>query len=344
MEREVLMTAHEGSDHAEQAERRDIGDATLEQMHADVMRLSVELMTGEPFTTFREMRRVRDRIYAALERRIWPRDANELYLLLGCLNDLMATAADDLGYPQAAEELVRAGWAYAVAIDHRPLMGLLRLQSATIAYWNDRPRQARNLAESGLNYLADGPNAAHLHVKYARAAAQLGDVAGTRRAIAAASEAREREHSDEIQAMGGEFSLSQATQHYLAGSALAQLVDAQTEAAVELERAASLYAAGPGPGEQHGFGVRAVAGSVLAAVHLRTGGLDAAAATLEPVLSLPAAHRIKAVTSQLAQVRSELHEPRYQGSAQARTLDEQIEGFGRDTIVSELHGLSGGPG
>jgi hypothetical protein len=67
VEREVLMAAHEGSDHAEQAERRDIGEATLEQLHADVARLSVESMTGEPFPLFREMRRVRARIYRLLD-------------------------------------------------------------------------------------------------------------------------------------------------------------------------------------------------------------------------------------------------------------------------------------
>ena len=50
---------------------------------------------------------------------MWPRDATDLYLLLGCLNDLMAIAAYDLGYPEAAEELPRAGWTYAVAMDHR---------------------------------------------------------------------------------------------------------------------------------------------------------------------------------------------------------------------------------
>jgi hypothetical protein len=47
IEREVLMAAHEGSDHAEQAERRDIGDATLERLRADVVRLSAALMTAE---------------------------------------------------------------------------------------------------------------------------------------------------------------------------------------------------------------------------------------------------------------------------------------------------------
>jgi hypothetical protein len=82
IEREVLMAAHEGSDHAEQAERRDIGDATLEQLRADVVRLSAELMIAEPFPMFREMRRLRSRIYAALDRQLWPRDQTELYFLL----------------------------------------------------------------------------------------------------------------------------------------------------------------------------------------------------------------------------------------------------------------------
>jgi hypothetical protein len=343
IEREVVTTAHESSDHAEQAEQRDIGDSTLEQMRADVIRLSAASMTGEPFAMFGEMRRVRDRIYAALERRLWPRDASELYLLLGCLNNLMAVAAEGLGYPQAAEELLRAGWAYAVAIDHRPLMALLRQQHASIAYWNDRARQSRDLAASGLTYLSDGENAAHLQVKYARAAARLGDSDGARRAITAAGEAREREHTDEVLEMGGEFGLSLATQHYFAGAALAELEDAQDEAAAELENAASLYAAGPRAGEQHWFGGSALTGGVLAAVQLRMGRLDAAAVTLEPVLSLPVGQRISALTGQLAQVRTELRRPRYQGSPQARTLDERIEDFGRDTIVTELHSLPIGP-
>jgi hypothetical protein len=178
VETEVLMAAHEGSEHAEQAERRDIGEATLDQLHADVTRLSVESMTGEPFPLFREMRRVRARIYRLLDGNLRPADQADLYFLLGCLNDLMAVAASGLGYPQAAEELIRSGWAYATAIDHRPLMAHLRLQLASIVFWQNRPRQARDLAEDGLRYLQDGPNAAHLHVKYARAVARLGRCRG----------------------------------------------------------------------------------------------------------------------------------------------------------------------
>lgn len=91
VEREVLMAAHEGSEHAERAEQRGIGDATLDQLRADVTRLSREYMTGDPFHPFLEMRRVRNRMHEALDRRMWPRDATTLYLLLGCLNGLMGS-------------------------------------------------------------------------------------------------------------------------------------------------------------------------------------------------------------------------------------------------------------
>ena len=183
VEREVLMAAHEGSEHAEGAERRDIGPVTMEQLRADVRRLSAELMTGDPVASFLEMRRVRARIFRVLDQQLWPRDQTDLYFLLGCLADLMAAAAGDLGYPQAAEELIRSGWAYANAIDHRPLMAHLRLQLANIVFWYNQPQQARDLAEDGLRYLRDGPNAAYLHVRYAAAAAQLGDSDSAYRAL-----------------------------------------------------------------------------------------------------------------------------------------------------------------
>jgi transcriptional regulator with XRE-family HTH domain len=340
VEREVLMTAHEGSEHAERAERRDIGDATLEQLRADIVRLSHDLQAGEPLPLFLEMRRVRSRIYAALDRQLWPRDQTELYFQLGALSCLMAVAASNLGYPQASEELIRSGWAYATAIDHRPLMAHLRLQLAGVSFW-ERPRQSSDLAQSGLEYLSAGPNAAQLHLQYARAAARLGDAATARRAIASASEAREREHTDELLEMGGEFGFSHATQHYLAGAAVIEIPEAETEAVTELDRAVELYAAGPGPGEDHSLGCEAVTRIDLATALLRGGHLDSAAVALAPVLSFPSGKRINALPQRLRRVRAELAGPRYRGSAQARELDEGIEEFTRDTVVVGLHELPG---
>jgi transcriptional regulator with XRE-family HTH domain len=336
--REVLMAAHEGSEHAERAEQRGIGEATLEQFRADVAHLSVQYLTGEPFTLFTEMRRVRNRIAEALERRQWPRDAAELYLLAGGLSALMAAAATNLGYPQPAEELARAGWAYATIIDHRPLMARLRLCAAYGAYWNGHLEQAADLARSGLEYLPDGQNAAQLHLLAGLARARRGDTADARRAIAAARDARDRDHHDELLEIGGEFGFSRATQSYYAGFVLAQVRSG--DAAAELEDATGLYAAGPDPGEQHSRRCRMLAHTDLAIVRLRAGALDAAAAGLEPVLALPPGERTAVQSQRLSVIRAELDHTVYRNSPQGRRLDEQIAAF----VPADLGRLPGEEG
>lgn len=338
------MTAHEGGEHAERAERRDIGEATLEQLRADVVRLSREYMSEEPFPLFLEMRRVRSRMYAALDRRLWPRDATELYFLLGCLNGLMAIAVKALGYPEAADELVRAGWAYATAIDHRPLMARLRFESADIALLYNRPRQARDLAQSALGYLSDGPNAALAHLVYGQAAARLGDADTARGAITAATEARERGQTDALTQLGGEFTFSRASQHFYAGATIVQIPGAEPDAINELERAAELYAVGPEPDEDHSDQCRILAHIDLATAQLRAGRLDAALLSVEPVLALSTGLRTEFVSQRLTAVRNELAHQQYRNSRQASDVDERIEEFCRETIAGDLHSLPAGPG
>lgn len=335
------MAAHEGSDHAARAEDHGIGEATLEQLRADVVRLSHQSDTDEPFPLFTDMRRVRAKIYQLLDRRLWPGEQSDLYFLLGCLNGLMGLAANRLGYPDAGEELIRSGWAYATAIDHRPLLATLRQELAHVTGWRGMTLQSRDLAADGLRYLTAGPIAADLHIRYALASARLGDMDAARRAITAANEAREREHHDELLEIGGEYVISQATHHYFAGAALTEVVGAGRQAAEEIEYAVRLYEAGPGPGEQHWFGARALASIELAAIRLRSGALDGAAAALEPALALSPARRISSLMPRLGMVRAELAAPVFRGSAQARQLDERIEAFGRGGVAADLHSLSG---
>jgi hypothetical protein len=342
VQREVIMAAHEGSDHAEQAGQPGVGEATFEQLHADVTRLARLVESGDPFAAFLDLRRVRDRIHRILEGRLWPREQTDLYFFLGCLNGLMAIPANQLGYPDAAAELNRAGWAYAHAIDHRPLMAQLRGELSTYAYYRGRFEESRDLALRGLGYLSSGPHAAGLHIYHARAAGRLGDADAARRAIHDAYEARDRDYDDELLAMGGIYLISEATHHAMAGSALT--ATAEHDAARELEQAISLYDEGPRGRENHWFGGKPLAGIDLAAVRLRSGALDAAADALQPALSLPATQRISDMTIKLAAVREELTAPIFHGSPQARDLGTQIEEFGRDTIIAGLHSLPGGPG
>jgi transcriptional regulator with XRE-family HTH domain len=344
VEREVLMTAHESSDHAEEAGHPGLGDATIEQLRADVARLARIFDTGEPLAVFLEMRRVRDRIHRLLDRRLWPREQTDLYFLLGCLNGLMGATADCLGYPDAAEELIRAGWAYATAIDHQPLQGQLRQELAVIMYGRGWFEESRDLAVSGLTYLSAGPEGANLHLKHAQAAARLGDAESARQAVHEAHEARERDYRDDLLEMGGEYVISEATHYAMAGGVLTAIAGAEREAAEELERAIGFYDEGPSQGEGHWFAGKPLASINLAVVRLRSGALDAAEAALEPAFSLPAAQRITQVTTRLTALREELAAPIFRGSAQARALGERIEEFSRETIIAGLHSLPGGPG
>jgi hypothetical protein len=90
--------------------------------------------------------------------------------------------------------------------------------------------------------------------------------------------------------------------------------------------------------------MEALARIELATARLRARQLDVATAAMAPVLALPSAKRIASLSQRLSRVRAELASPHYHGSAQARELDEQVEEFGRDTIVSALHDLPAGPG
>jgi hypothetical protein len=164
-----------------------------------------------------------------------------------------------------------------------------------------------------------------------------------RQSVTAAHEAREREHHDDLVEIGGEFAVSQATHHYLAGSALSEINGAEAEAAQEIERAVALYSAGSRPDEQYWFGARAMASIDLAVLRLRSGALDAAATSIEPVLALVPARRIAPLTDRMRLVRAELAAPVFRRSAQAQTLDERIEEFGRDSVTAGLHTLPAGP-
>ncbi len=341
VEQEVMMAAHESSDHAADYEQRGIGDVTFEQLRVDVIRLSQMTDSGSPLPAFLEARRVRDRIYRLLDRRLWPREQYDLYFLLGCVNALMGVNANRLGFPAAAEELLRAGWAYANAIDHNLLRGMLRERLSYVMYWRGRFREASDLAVDGLRYVSQGPLGAELHVCRARAAARLGDPDTARQSVGLAHAAREGDYGSELLDIGGEFAVSLATHHTQAGSALVDIGGAERDAEAEIEQAVALYVQGPGPGETHWFGGKALASADLAVVRLRSGVLDGVAAALEPVLILPPAQRVSSLTARLARVRDELAAPTFQDSPQARDLGDQIEEFSREAVTVGLHSLSG---
>jgi hypothetical protein len=338
---EVAMAGHESSGHASEREPYDIGETTFEQLRADVIRLSRQTDTGAPLPTFRDLRRLRDRIHLLLDRRLFIRETADLHFLLGCVNVLLGTTANQLGYPGTAEELLRAGWIYADIIEHNPLRAMVRVHLSYVMYGRGRYSQSRDQAADGLRYVSQGKLGAELHSWHAHAAAGLGDGDTARQSVDLAHTARNVDYNDDLLEIGGAFVISRATYYSLAGRALANVSGAERNAAAEIEQAIDLYDAGPESGEVHWFAGKPMADVNLAIVRLRSGALDAAVAALEPVMALPPEQRVSDIIGRLADVRRELASPIFQGSPQARALGDQIEAFGRDTISADLHSLTG---
>jgi hypothetical protein len=166
-----------------------------------------------------------------------------------------------------------------------------------------------------------------LHLKYAQAVARMGDADEARRAVLAAHEAHAQDYHDNLLDLGGDFAMSQATHHCLAGMALAEV-----RGAAERRRPGSwrrpLACTTPDPRETSNTGSVPRRSRIdLATIRLKAGALDAASAALGTVFELPPAQRVNDLTLRLRLVRAELAAPIFAGSAQARELGERIEDF-----------------
>ena len=88
---------------------------------------------GEPFAVFLELRRVRDRIYRLLDRRLWPREQTDLYFLLACLNAMMGERRQQAWLPGRGRGTRAGRVGVRERHRHRPLMAHLRGELSVFA-------------------------------------------------------------------------------------------------------------------------------------------------------------------------------------------------------------------
>ena len=143
----VAAVAAQARDHAAHAAITGIGPGTVEQLTAEVIRLSRAYVTGSPLPLFTAMHQTLARVQVALDNRLYPAQARDLTFLAGALCGLMSNATLDLGLDQAADDLARAAWTYATVIDHAPLIGWARGAQALAAVWDHRYTDALSYTE-----------------------------------------------------------------------------------------------------------------------------------------------------------------------------------------------------
>lgn len=119
----LAAVAAQARDHAARAATTGIGPGTVEQLTAEVVRVSRCYVAGSPLPLFGAMHQVFGRVQTALNQKSYPGQARHLHFLAGALCGLMANASLDLGREDAADDLARAAWTYGTIIDHGPLAG-----------------------------------------------------------------------------------------------------------------------------------------------------------------------------------------------------------------------------
>ena len=239
----IAVAADEAGEHAERAEASELGASALERLRAEVVWVSRRYVWESPLPLFVEMRALQERTRRALDRRIHPGQAGELYFLTGALCGLMANVSMDLGRRVPADTLARAAWTYGRVAGHNAMMGWARGMQASVALWDKRFHDAAGYAEDGLTHLSRGAGGARLHMIRARASAMLGRGAEAVEALARADDARAEGEGDELHdEMAGEFAFLPAKHRYYASVTRLHLGDAPR--AIEEGRSSlALYAA-----------------------------------------------------------------------------------------------------
>lgn len=322
--REVIaMAADESARFGQHAEATNVGPRTLEQFHADLNRIATQYPSSDVFTKFVEARDLARRVFALLDGRQHPSQTIDLYLIAAGAAGIQANAAFDLGEFESASTQSRMAFLYAELAGHNGMRCWAKGMEALIAYWQDRPGLAANIAADAWRYRPESGTArVRLACIEARAHARLHDRDATVDALRRAEQAREAVAIDDMPAGMMSFPLSK--QHlYVSTSFLwlggpSSLAEAETNAA----SAISIYMSDPP--DQRRQGEMSLARVDLALTRLARADIDGAAEQLNLVLEDAGARRTESIARRLRHVRSALERPHLQTSALATSMSERI--------------------
>ncbi|MBV9730509.1 MAG: hypothetical protein JO309_14120 [Pseudonocardiales bacterium] len=287
-----------------------------------------------------ELRALRNRAFELLEGRQHPEQCRELYLVAGALCGVLANASFDLGCFPAAETQARTAFLCAELAGNNALRAWIRGTQSLVAYWDERPRAAVELAADGWRYVPEtGTARVRLASIEARAHARLRDQRETQNALARAEQAREEIRGADDP--GGMLAFPLAKQNCYAATARLWLggKDSHTDAERHAAHAVELYEADPP--EQRRLGELCLARLDLAAARLGQDDLDGAAEQLQDVLAIAAQRRTDSVARRLNQVGRGLRRPKYQTCVLALDLYDQIRNFTRTPTEPALPGADG---
>lgn len=331
----VRLAADESATWAQWAETSNVGDIALEQLMADTRALASEYLTADPVPLFVRTRAMRDRVFALLEGRQYPRQSSNLYVAAGYLCGLLAWMSSDLGQLREADTQGRTAWLCAELAGHDDLRAWVLSTRSKIAFWDGRLRDAVNHARRGGTCRPSGTVAVLLACQEADAWSQLGAEEEVLAALIRAEDARDALRGED--GIGGIFSCQPARQENYAAAAQLR-IGRPADALRAADHALELLAVQP----VRAYGTEAQIHISQAAAHLATGEAEGALEALAPVLSLPPDHRLAPVTRRLSELSPDAGR-QGAGNRAAVGLHAAIEAFCLDSVPRHF-ALSPGEG
>ncbi|MEB3369934.1 ATP-binding protein [Saccharopolyspora mangrovi] len=313
------------------------GPQNLERFRADVARI-IESYPHQPvFPLYVELRDLRDRALKVLERRVPAEHARDWFRTAGRACAVMANAAFDLGHPVAAEAQARTAFQCAEQADDHALLCWIRGTQSLVAYWDDRCRDAVELAQDGLRHPPEaGTAAVRLAALEARAHARLGDAHAAERALTRAEQAREEVTDADVPAGLLEFPV--AKQYCYASSTALWLGGQVGLAHAERDAITAIAGYAQEPEPLRRIGELCLARLDLAEVRLRGRDIEGAAEQVDLVLAAASTRRTEAVLRRLRRLGKALERTPLQAAPAAVRLRDEIRSFRAARGVSPLIG------
>ncbi|MFC8565994.1 XRE family transcriptional regulator [Streptomyces sp. NPDC057245] len=319
----VSADAVASADFARFIAQRNADEFVVEQLEADVARLSRAYVSHPLLELYVEIKRLRDGVFQLLRGRQRPRQTTDLYVAASRLCGLSAHVCLDLGDYDSAATHARAARACAEAAGHEGLLAWVRAVESLIAYWTGRYEHAARLARAGRRHRARGSVGARLASLESRALAVAGDRVGAVAALADAERAREAMSGhDEVP---GVFTFPSAKQFAYAGTSHLAVGgrDHVQQAIVSADAAIRLYRSAED--DDQSVGDLFAAHVDLARCHLLLGDLDGTEAMLEFVLASPPGRMSASIVRRLTALGRELGERQYGGAVQAAYLRDRLQ-------------------
>lgn len=153
-----------------------VGSGTLEHLELVITDLNRGYSHEPPAELFAVALAYRSRVDDLIQGRHTLKELQDLYVNAGCLSELLAWLAHDLGNPRAARAYAVDSYAHAEQAGHGELCGWAADAMTAIATYAEQPGGAVQAAMKGLAQVPRGhPLAIRLRAKAARACARLGD-------------------------------------------------------------------------------------------------------------------------------------------------------------------------